>query len=230
MATLAQYLARITPQHSGKPKFMATIAATMGPIADAQALISSIPELFDIDFAIGVQEDIVGEWVGRSRQIPVPIPDPWLTLDDPIRCLDHAPLYVPGVTAGNTYVALDDSTYRRLLYAKRAANYWDGTAPSAQAILTGFITYPGTLVFIEDKGDRTMAVCVAGKIPPIVDLEILGQDLIPVKPEGVELNVYVTSVNSAPLAGCDIENALISGCDVGSLGVSPDYAAQHISF
>ena len=229
MATLAQYLAKITPQHSGKLKFMATVAATMGPIADSLTLLASIAPAFDIDSAIGAQEDIVGLWVGMSRKIPVPIPAPWFSFDDPLHGWDRAPWYVPGVTAGNTLSALDDDDYRRLLYAKRAANYWDGTAVSAQAILTAFITFPGTHVFVEDKGDRTMSICVAGQIPPIVDLEILGQDLIPLKPPGVELDVVVTSVNGAPLFGFDVESGLVSGWDIGAWGVSPDYAAQHLS-
>lgn len=225
---LSHYESLITPQHAGKSKFMATISATMGPIAEARAFLATIQPAFDIDFAIGAQLDIAGLWVGRSRQIPVPIASPWMSLDDAIRGLDHAPLYVPGITAGNTYASLDDDTYRRLLYAKRAANAWDGMATSAQAILTAFIIFPGALIFVEDKGDRTMAIGVAGQLPPIVDLEILGQNLIPLKPTGVELDVYVTSVNGAPLAGCDVENSLISGCDVGALGVTPDYAAQHV--
>ena len=229
MTTLAQYLARITPAHAGKSDFMATVAATMGPIADAAAFLATVQPAFDLDSAVGVQLDVCGLWEGRSRNIPVPLPNPWLSLDDPVRGLDRAPLYIPGVSTGVALSALDDPTYRRLLYAKRAANSWDGTATSAQAILTAFVNFQGTLLFVEDKGDMTMAVCIAGKLPPIVDLEILGQNLIPLKPQGVELDVYVTSVDGAPLFGCDVENALISGCDVGALGVAPNYAALNIS-
>ena len=230
MITVDAYLARIPPLHAGKPKFSATIALCLQPFVDAQNFLASLPDAFDLDQAIGVQLDAVGEWVGISRIIPVPIADPWMSCDDPIRGLDHAPLYVPAITAGNTYVSLDDDTYRRLLRAKIAANSWDGTAAGAQSTLAVFFSaFPGTHVFVQDNGDMTMTIGVSGVVPPIVDLEIIGQNLIPVKPPGVSLDAYVTSVSGAPIAGCDVENEFISGCDVGALGVSPAYAVQNIS-
>lgn len=226
---IADYLAKIPPLHAGKPKFIAVLSLLLQPYADAQAFLAGLPQAFDVDYAIGAQLDVVGEWVGVSRNIPIPIASPWFAWDSAVHGWDRAPWQVLGVSAGSTYQSLDDDTFRRLIKAKIAANSWDGTAASAQTILQGFITFPGAFIFVEDKGDMNMVVGVSGALPPIIDLEIIGQGLIPLKPPGVGLDVRVTSIAGAPLFGFDVSSAMVSGWDVGAWDVSADYAAENLS-
>lgn len=230
MRATSEYTALITPFFKDSPNYTAMIAAVCAPLSELQAFLASVPPAFDLDQAIGAQLDIDGLWIGRSRVIRIPIPPPWFSFDDTRRCFDRAPWYVPGITPGNTYTSLDDDTYRRLLRAKIAANFWDGTAESAQEILNIFFSiYSTSYIFVEDCGDMSMSICVAGSLPNIVDLEIIDQDLIPLKPQGVALNKYVTSVNGDALFGFDVNNVKIKGFDAGAWGVSPDYAAQNLS-
>ena len=260
--SINDYLDKITSFHAGKPKFAATIAATIQPFVDVQNFLVALEVAFDLDTAIGVQLDAVGERVGRSRKIPIPIPAPWFAWDDPIHCWDRAVWQGP-YSPGNYLSSLDDDTYRRLLRAKILSNKWDGTIDLAQAILDAYFIDPASHVFVEDNAyavapnafftwddprycwdaapwkqpsdmnspvpevDMSITVGVSGKIPNIVDLEILAQGLIPIKPEGVHIDYSVTSVNNTALFGFDLENDLISGWDVGSWGVTPDYINSH---
>lgn len=80
---------------------------------------------------------------------------------------------------------------------------------------------PGETVSSAARLDISMAICVAGKIPSVVLLSILEQNLIPIKPAGVEADVVVTSVNGAPLFGFGAQNQYISGFGSGAWGVDP---------
>ena len=72
-----------------------------------------------------------------------------------------------------------------------------------------------------------MAIGISGQLPTIVDLEILSQFLIPIKPAAVGVDWGVSSSNGAPVFGFDVENQFIGGFDVGAWGVTPDFAAQN---
>jgi hypothetical protein len=259
MRTTPEYLSLITSEHQGKPKFAASLTAAVDPLASVQQFLASLPAQFDVDTAVGVQLDIVGLWIGRSRKIPTPIADPWFRFDDVLRGFDSAYWYQPAYGQQTYLSVLDDDTYRRLLKAKILANRWDGTRPGAEAVLDTYFTNPNTLIWVQDnslaatqqiffafddpnqqrgldqgvwyvpgetvstiaKTAMSMTIGVAGQWPNIVDLEILNQQLLPIKPGGVALDVEVTSINGASLFGFDVENEFIAGFDVGALGVSP---------
>jgi len=239
MRERAGYLRLVTPRHARRSRFMATIEATVGPFADAQDAFAAMPLAYDLDLAEGVQLDAVGEWVGRSRYIPIPVPDPWFRWDDPKRGWDIG--YWRGPYDLDAHMAsLDDRTYRRLLRAKILANYSDGTIAGAQRALDEFFGAP-TILRVMDRSravgwtpsapsavEMRWQIGVAPIIPDAVALEVLAQHLIPVKPAGVSLDVQVTTVNGAPLFGWDIANEFINGWDEGAWGASPSYVAENI--
>lgn len=155
MRKVADYLAKVPPLHASKPKFMATIAAVMQPFADAQALLDGMPLVFDLDTAVGVQLDATGAWIGKTRIIPIPIPNAFFSFDTPGLGWDQG--YWAGTFGDpSTYfVSLDDDTYRRLLYAKVLCNSSDGTIAKIQAIFDSYFTgaaYPSTMVAVFDNG------------------------------------------------------------------------------
>lgn len=43
------------------------------PLSDVSDAMSGLIPEFDIDTAAGVQLDVVGEWVGRSRRVATPV-------------------------------------------------------------------------------------------------------------------------------------------------------------
>jgi len=310
MRTLEQYLDFITSEHQNKPKFAASLAAAVGPLADLQAFLQTVPSLFDLDNAIGVQLDATGLWIGRRRFIPQPLPNMWFSFDTPFKGFDEG-FWKGPFDVGTMLDRLDDNTFRRLLRAKILSNNWDGTIPSAQFIidtffglalpprpitpvdfdsefttdfniLTGYPDFnsdfnsdfaidvpspisPGTHILVDDEADVSttrsffafddpargcdgpavwfqegmtistlpslnmrVTVAVAGKIPPIVDLEILAQNLIPLSIGGVDQRVRVVTVDNTPLFGFDLDNEYVAGFGSGSWGASPQFVVDQL--
>jgi hypothetical protein len=226
--TVDEYLDRITPWHRGRPNFTSTVEGNVAFPVSLTNFIEELPRHFDIDVAIGKQEDIVGEWVGRSRHISFPLPDAWFSLDDKRRGLDL------GVwkDEDNSYVQnalqeLDDETYRRLLYAKILANTWDGTTIGATRALQQFFADLGSRVLVTDGQNMVMTVGVAGHVPENVYLSLLANDYIPLKPSGVKFDPRIVSVESYSLFGLDVDNEYIQGLDQGAWGVKPEYIVRN---
>ena len=101
MALMDEYLGLVTSQHRVHEKFMRTVTALLTPSDDIFALAIELDDEFDIDHATGVQEDVLGEFVGAERTLP----------------------YQPrkGISP-----ELDNAAYRKLLLAKIAKNQWKG--------------------------------------------------------------------------------------------------------
>jgi len=223
MATTDDYLDLITPYYRGKPVFTSTLTSVLDPFANLQVMLGQMPQDFDLDTAIGVQLDAVGQWVGRSRFIPTPIPNIWFSFDDALRGFDLGVWKGP-YDSDSGVTRLDDETYRIFLRAKIAANQWDGRVETAQAAFNlVFSQSPGTYIFVIDNFDMTMTVGISGAIPSLLFIALLNQGFLPIKPEGVRINYAITTVNNTPVFGFDVDNQYIGGFDTGSWGVGPSY-------
>lgn len=222
MADVDTYLALITSYHRGKPKFAAMIKALVEPIVAAQGFIAHLPTDFDLDHAIGVQLDVVGEWVGRTRFVRVPIANAWFSFDHDMRGFDQGVWYQPQYDTPAGITRLDDETYRTLLRAKIAANNWDGTLPSAKAALEILFPNGETSIIVIDNQDMTITFGVSGVIPSALFIALLSDGYLPLKPEGVRADYRITTV-SGPLFGFDVENEFIAGFDAGAWGAPPSY-------
>lgn len=67
-ADISKYINLVPVANSSQPEFMAMIAATVQPFADINAFMKTIPiTLYDIDSAIGVQLDTLGQLIGVKR-------------------------------------------------------------------------------------------------------------------------------------------------------------------
>lgn len=66
-ADITPYTNLVPVANSSQPNFMAMLAATVQPFADIVAFENSIPSLYDIDLAIGVQLDTLGMLIGVQR-------------------------------------------------------------------------------------------------------------------------------------------------------------------
>ena len=220
--TQSTYTSLITSEHADKPNFMATVAALVQPFVDAQTVLSFLAsEAFDIDQAVGVQLDQVGLWVGRSRFVSIPLAGVYFSLDDANLGFDQGNWQgqfdpVAGV------VVLDDDTYRALLFAKIIMNTWDGSAnQAAEALDQIFRLSPGTFATIQDNFDMTMTVGVSGVIPPASVISLVTNNEFDVRPVGVGINYFVTSVNTRALFGLDIQDSSIAGFDTGAWSGQP---------
>lgn len=222
MRDISHYLAKITSAHSDKPKFMAMLQGCIEPFLASQAVAESIPAAYDIDLAIGRQLDVVGEWVGRSRHLSIPLPDPWFRFGDARRGWGRGIWKGSEYTPDYSLATLNDDDYRKLLYAKVAANSWDGSPGEATRILRILGIPTETNIWVQDNQDMTDAVCVSGLLPSIVLCFIVAQNLVPVKPSGITRKYYFVSVNRTPLFGFGSNNSFISGWGTGAWGVTAE--------
>lgn len=155
--TADYYVGLITPWQSTKARFVATVRANLQPYADAQAVTSTLPLAFDLDFAEGAQLDVVGQWVGLGRTVPAPLPNVFFTFGDPD--LGFGQGYWKGpFDSGEGLSVLPDDLYRRLLRAKILSNTWDGTSEGILAILRAYFTDPLTLIVVDDSAPAVQPI------------------------------------------------------------------------
>lgn len=217
LPTRPEYLGLIISEHRSKPKFAATVETTVGPVVDLAAFLDGLPEDFDLDTAIGAQLDVVGEWIGQSRVVQIPLVDVWFSFGTEGLGWGQGVWKGPYDPTTGLY-SLDDEVYRSLLRAKIEANNWDGTAETAAAGLTRFI---GTeaMLFVEFSQDMSMDIGIAGAIPSTLLLTLIAEGYVPFKPAGVAVRYYVTSIPSTPIFGFGADSDFVAGFGTGAVGI-----------
>ncbi len=194
--TSAEYLALITSAYAEKPRFMATVEASVAPFAAIQDVLKSLPAAFDIDTAMGVQLDTIGLWIGRSRRIDAALVGVYFAWDDTVATGWESGVWQGVYDPASGLVDLPDDSYRRLLRAKIATNSWDGTIPDAYAVWESVFD-ASSFILMQDNQDMSMVVGIAGALLSAVDKALLVGGYLNLKPEGVRVSYYVV----APVAG-----------------------------
>lgn len=188
MATVDTYLALIPSANADKPKFRQLVAAKCQPWVDLINFLESLPAKFDLDIAVGQQLDWVGEWVGVSRTVRIPLDPTFFSFDDPdnvaITGWDAGIWYLPfqpliGVTQ------LPDDVYRLLLRAKIALNKWDGSLKQLSEVFT--VLFAPATVEITDGMDMTVSVAVTGTPSSALFKQIVLGGYLPLKPAGCSI-------------------------------------------
>lgn len=217
--SLDDYLNLITSEHRNKPKFVAALSAVLQPLVDEQQRLAEIPPLYDLDSATGSRLDAVGKWIGRSRNVPVPIADVYFSFDTEGVGFDQGVWLGPfDPTTG--LVSLPDDFYRLILRAKILLNRWDGTIPQAYEIWDTIFQGTGFSMVIIDNQDMSMDFGLVGNTAPPLTIALLLAGYLTPKPSGVRVAAYITpSVPMTPFFGFDVENDVIAGFDVGSWSV-----------
>jgi len=216
-ADISIYLALITSEHASKPKFVALLSGLVQPLADMAAAAQSLETLFDLDTAVGQQLDFIGQWVGLTRDLKVPITGVFFSLDI-APGLDQGIVWTP-YTPTDGLEQLPDEQYRTALRAKILNNQWDGSLAQAYEIYDALFAGSAFAPFIQDNGNRTIYIGLAGAIPDALTLAILTQGMLDVRPAGVRVLAYVTPSANAPIFALDVENQYFAGLDVGALAV-----------
>ena len=189
--TTDEYLALVTTEHQHRPKFMATVEATVAPFAALQSLMRSYIPAFDVDSAVGKQLDIVALWIGVTRAVAVPIEGFYFSWDDTAANGWDAGVWKGLGDPDSGFVNLPDDLFRSVLKAKIEANQWKGDIPGAYRILDAAFG-AGDNITLKDNQDMTMTVTVgAGALAPVQEA-VLTQGYIPIKPAGVSA-AYVTA-------------------------------------
>lgn len=216
---VAPYTALVTSEHADKPKFMATIAACLQPLADGIAILNAMPTDFDLDHAVGVQLDIVGQWVGITRNVSTPLTGVYFSFNTAGLGFNEGVLKGPG-DPSTGLIALPDDIYVMLLKARIIANQWDGTVPGAYAAWDQLLAPYGYQILIQDNGDMTMTLALANTTINPTFRELFVGSYLDLRPAGVSIKEYLVPSAPAPFFGFNVENAAIAGFNTGAFAIS----------
>lgn len=171
---------------------------------------------FDLDTATGDQLDIIGQWIGITRDVAVPITGVFFSWDG----TDVSLGWDAGVWQGATEITqLTDEFYRTLLKAKIAANHWDGTTEGAYAVFA--IIFPDNLILIQDNQDMTYNLVIFGDLSALNEV-LITQGYIPLKPEGVRVRTYIFPFDTGPIFAWDTESSFLQGWNEGAWAYEVD--------
>lgn len=211
--TIQDYLDLITSEYATQPNFLATVSADVSPMVRVQDVLVSMLPIFDLSLPpVGNQLDIIGQWVGISRNITVPITGVYFSWDSSDTTLGWDVASWQPVNAPNQIIVLPDFAYLTLIQAKIAANHWDGTTEGAYAVWA--IAFPDLNILIQDNQDMSYLVIILGDNIPTLTLALLTGGYIQLKPEGVAIVGYFTG--EAPVFGWDLDTEFFKGWDTGS--------------
>jgi Protein of unknown function (DUF2612) len=213
MASIDDYTKLVASEHSDKPNFMAMVSAALQPIVDLQNLMASFPSAFDVEVAVGTQLDVVGQWVGRSRALTIPINNPYFSLDIDGLGLDES-VWLRPFDPATHLVQLPDDAYRILLLAIIGANQWDGTIEGAYSIFDIVFRGFDFQLLINETGVMSISFSISGPLINVVTKALITDGELITKPAGVHVDGY----NSAtlPLFAFDSSTNVYAGFDTGN--------------
>jgi Protein of unknown function (DUF2612) len=200
-------------------RFVATVAASVAPYVQLQQILKGLIQSYDIQTAVGVQLDVIGQWVGQSRSVRVPLVGVYFAWNDV-----NADGWDRGSWQGlfdptSGLLALPDDSYRTLLLAMIQGNRWDGSVPTADATLAR-VFGPSTTIVIEDHQDMSMTVAVSGIPLSATNLGLLTQGELQIRPMGVQVVAYAILPSTGLLFAWDIPaNSVYAGWGVGQWAV-----------
>lgn len=172
-----KYLDNITSQHRDKKKFIAWLSSSLNIIDHAYIITKNMDNDFDLDNAIGVQLNMLGQLIGRERTLTF----------QPLN--GHNPI-------------MDDETYRLVLKAKVAMNMWNGQTESAYEIWDN--TFEDIGLQIQDNQDMSITAYVTGYVNQIRQ-DLIQHGYILPKPEGVTINyVGKSDIEFIPSIGLSV--------------------------
>lgn len=179
---ISYYLGLIPSQYQSSPKFLAFVTMLVKKFDDVTNCLLSFTNAFDLNYAVGVQLDSLGQILGISRTLP----------------------FQP---SGGLSAILGDSDYRTLLLAKVYLNLWDGEADSLQPLWQNI--FPGGRIVIDDGQNMSAVIVLAGGFTALAQQMITNGMIIP-RPAGVEytytfatLPIFGLDRNDAFVAGLD---------------------------
>lgn len=180
------YLRLLTSQYQNSPNYLMWSQADFQKYEDVAQCILQFQNAFDIDFAVGVQLDVLGNNAGVSRTLP----------------------FQP---TGGLSSVLDDSTYRLLIKATRAKNNWNGLIDSLYGIWANL--FPGGVLTIIDNQNMTALITVSGTFTAIIQ-QLITNGLIVPRSETVlytysfaTLPIFGADLSNAFIAGADLGHA-----------------------
>lgn len=225
---MSKYTDRITNYHRGKPLFVEHVDLSTRPLSDVSSAMYGLISAFDIDDAVGIQLDALGEWIGRSRIVSQPIAGVYFSFDTDGLGWDQGVWQGP-YDPDSGFTSLSDDTYRIVLKAKVAINNWNGQNDSLPPILEAALEGSGLKMQIVDNQDMTISVWVF----PETDISLVSQELIAAIKQGyltvkaagvwagdIQTPSILTPSVGTKFFGFDMDNEFIAGFDDSAWGVT----------
>lgn len=213
--TIQDYLDLITSAWAQKPNFTAMINTDVSPLVQIQNLLTSMVPIFDLGtLPVGDQLDIIGQWVGVSRNVAIPISGVYFSWDgdDPSVGWNYGTWQPADQPFSIT--TLPDDAYLTLIKAKIAANQWDGTTNGAYEIWDS--VFPNFTILIQDNQNMSYDLAVVGGIVDSLTVALLTGGYISLRPEGVLIRSYYFSTDTNASFAWDVESELLAGWNEGS--------------
>lgn len=189
---MRDYAGLITSEHSDKPKYRAMIEAVAGTFGANYDLLASMPDVFDLDNAVGSQLDAVGLWVGQSRLIPNVLLVGFFGFDSLGAPLPFGEEGNPSIggrfydegepITGSTVLA--DPEYRTVLRSKIVRNHSKGQTADIVKALNFMFNAPAV---INDPGTMAIDVYIGRNITLVEQAIVTQLDILP-RPAGVRIN------------------------------------------
>ena len=173
---------------------------------------------FDVDTAVGQQLDVVGEWVGVSRNLIIAITGIYFSMDIAGVGFDAGIWQGPDdPTTG--LVALPDEFYRIVIKAKILNNSWDGSKDAIYDITSVLFGSQGFTYYVEDNANLSINIGLLGVTPPTPILTaLLDSGVLDVK--GVTIRIASRVAQQGPIFSFDLNSLLFKGFDQGVWSIS----------
>lgn len=215
---ITPYTDLLPSENKEQPNFRAALAAVLQPFADITAQIEGLVAAFDLDSAAGQQLDFIGQWIGLSRVLKLPITGVFFSFDTPGVGFDQG-VWIEQYQASTGLLELPDDKYRLVLFVKILNNVWDGSLGSAYSIYDALFASINYVPFIKDNADGTMELGIANKVPDALTKALLEQGYLNVKPAGVQVVDYITPSQDGPIFAFDVNTQYFAGFDTGAFSI-----------
>jgi hypothetical protein len=194
--TIEYYKNLLLYQYNDKPRARETI----GLLADAalcDLVVLEINDAFNIETAVGPQLDVLGEYIGFSRLVPISLPQPYFQFDDyitpivsPVGFTDYTDslinedsVFYLYLFVNTSFNELTDVQYRYMLKLKIVLNTLFNSLSNIDKALFDFF---GQSIYCFDQTDMTMNYFIQGA-PTYLLQAAYDLNLLP-KPMGVRIS------------------------------------------
>jgi len=176
-------------QYANSPvirKLIEDFAEAVDPTANIQRFYDL---LWNVATAVGYGLDVWGRIVGVDRVLAVPqgVHFGFEEAVGPGIDTFGFGIYYSGGGVTTNY-ALSDDAFRLLIFAKAAANLWDGSIPGLNNILR--LLFPGQVAYCTDLGGMAMTYTFAFPLTPVQAAVIANSGVLP-RPCGVSTSVVL---------------------------------------
>ena len=166
-----------------------------------------------VNTASGALLDVLGQWVGASREVSTPLANVYFAWDSSAIVGWDSGVWRDVFDNSTSLTILPDDSYRILIKSKIAASRWDATAEDAYKIWENL--FSESFIIITDNNNMSCNIAVAGAKLDSVTLALLVSEQIALKPAGVKTKYYQISVDGGALFSWDVANDALAGWDVG---------------